>query len=106
MKNSVQMKQGEHESELERVKTELENEVRELENSLGRKRDELDKSRAEKGKLLQRCEKLETKLLHLKNAPAPSDPSKPQVQIRNSSLVDKLKASNVIAQAAAAGNGA
>ena len=43
MKNSVQMKQGEHESELERVKTELENEVRELENSLGRKREELDK---------------------------------------------------------------
>ena len=43
----------------------------------------------------------------MKNAPTSSDPSKqPQVQIRNSSLVDKLKASNVIAQAAAAGNNA
>lgn len=35
-------------------------------------------------------------------APAPSsDGSKLQVQVRNSSLVDKIKASNAVAQAAA-----
>ena len=60
--------------------------------------------------MLLRCEKLEAKVLHFKsNAGASamgSDISKPlQVQVRNSSLVDKLKASNAIAQAAMTGNG-
>ncbi len=59
--------------------------------------------------MLQRCEKLEAKVLHFKNNPiagAASDGTKPlQVQVRNSSLVDKLKASNAIASVAMAGNG-
>jgi len=87
---------------------EHENEVRELENSLSEKREEFDKMRIERGKLLTRCEKLDAKVLHLQSntnnsSAAPSDGSKPTVQIRNSSLVDKLKASNVIAQAATNG---
>ena len=68
------------------------------------KRDELDKQLMEKGKLLERCEKLEAKVLVLqKNGGVigGSDASKPAaVGTRNSSLVDKLKASNAIATAA------
>ena len=86
-------KKSEFENELERLKNEHEVEVRELENQLSDKRDELDKHRVEKAKVLQRCEKLEAKLLTAQS----SDGSKPQVQIRTSSLVDKLKASNAIA---------
>ena len=70
----------------------------------------MDRTRIEKSKLLSRCEKLDAKVLHLQAnnggaTNAPSDGSKPTVQIRNSSLVDKLKASNVIAQAASSGAG-
>ena len=79
--------------------------MRDLENHLSEKRDDLDKQRLEKSKMILRCEKLEAKVLQLQNNINSSDSSKPQVQIRNSSLVDKLKASNAIAQAAA-GNGA
>lgn len=105
LQKQCQNKQIEFDQELERVKNELENEVKELENALSEKREELDKVRIEKGKLLTRCEKLEAKvLLHSQQSNnGATDGSKPTVQIRNSSLVDKLKASNIIAQAATSG---
>lgn len=79
LKAGVSHKHTEFDNELERVKTEHENEVRDLERMLSEKRDELDKQFAEKGKLLQRCESLEAKMLHLKNnsgAAGSSDNSK------------------------------
>lgn len=67
--------------------------------ALSENRQKFDKQMQEKLKILQRCENLEAKVLLLQSISQPSDGSKPTVQNRNSSLVDKLKASNAIAQA-------
>ena len=58
-------KKAEFENELDRLRSEHEAEVKELERNLSEKREELGKMLTEKGKLLQRCEKLEAKALHL-----------------------------------------
>ena len=81
--------------EIERMKCENETTTREFEQQLAEKSKELAKHIAENSKLTQRIERLEAKLA------AQMDKSQQQTssaQIRNSSLVEKLKQNNMVVQ--------